>query len=407
MVNANVVISVSAVLVALILTIVVVMRQDGDPTDNFSVSVTGSYAHADGNTYEADMYYCIAQLTDSWAADNTFTLDLEGGSGTFTMATYALNDAPATDTPSVRGKTVPTIAACQALWDAANDAACPDGAGNCGGDKTIDEADEDENAAAEDLSVLEEGGRKLWSSSVNAYDMSKIASYGYKVSNGLPGGWAHWGSCVNINSVARFAYKWGHSFVLSYAGTDDVIDALQDLKIWGHHNYHGGFYDYVMATKGCVDSRIRLLNGWGYTINYITGHSLGGAAATVYQQLAASSVPNIANAKVVTYGAPKTSKNWGCKSRGTRIYNQNDPVASNVMGILSDFNHDVKAARQVYSTCCGRNWWGTCTCTRYSHRGTGCGQAAGGCSWFFDCIWHVGNHGLSTYQKHNLHTLTV
>ena len=61
MVNANVVISVAAVLVALILTIVIVMKQAGDPTDNFSVTVTGSYTHADGNTYEADMYYCIGE----------------------------------------------------------------------------------------------------------------------------------------------------------------------------------------------------------------------------------------------------------------------------------------------------------------------------------------------------------
>ena len=61
MVNANVIISVSAVLVALILTIVVVMRQEGDPTDNFSVTVTGTYTHSDGNPYNADMYYCIGE----------------------------------------------------------------------------------------------------------------------------------------------------------------------------------------------------------------------------------------------------------------------------------------------------------------------------------------------------------
>ena len=58
MVNANIIISVSAVLVALILTIVVIMRVDGDPEDNFSVTVTGSYVHPDGQTFGADMYYC-------------------------------------------------------------------------------------------------------------------------------------------------------------------------------------------------------------------------------------------------------------------------------------------------------------------------------------------------------------
>jgi len=60
MVNANVIISVSAVLVALLLTIVVVMRTDGDPTDNYSVKVSGT-ATTDGVSYNSEMYYCIGE----------------------------------------------------------------------------------------------------------------------------------------------------------------------------------------------------------------------------------------------------------------------------------------------------------------------------------------------------------
>ena len=94
---------------------------------------------------------------------------------------------------------------------------------------------------------------------------------------------------------------------------EDVVAEVVDISPPPQSHptvYHGGFYDYVMMTKNCVDHRVRvrLLEKWGFQINYITGHSLGGAAATVYQQLSAKRYNSVRDAKVVTYGAPKTSK---------------------------------------------------------------------------------------------------
>jgi len=447
MVNANVVISVSAVLVALILTIVIVMRQSGDPTENYSVTVTGSYASG-ASSFPADMYFCtgadcsfhghvtkgefpgyyalvgfeaggkkfltehsigktfefdaagtllschdaapldngvlaarIEGLTAAFeVGDKTFSfVDDNGTPGSYTMATYTLNSSPASDTPGAVGVTVPSVEECRLTT--AYDVDLSIAAGG---------------VAPADISGVG-GGRKLWGGrGLNGHTASQLASFGYDGS--LPGGWNYWSDCINSNSVARFAYSYP-VMVLSYAGTNDMWDALQDLKTWGNAQYHGGFYDYVIMTKSCVDSRVNLLSSWGIPLSYITGHSLGGAAATVYQQLSNN------GATVVTFGAPKTSKNTACRSSGVRIFNEKDPVASNGLGILGGFNHDVTSSRQAYeSSYCSSSWWGMCTgwSSSFNTRGAACGQEAGGCSWFFDCVWNVGKHSLGTYQQHQL-----
>jgi len=452
MVNANVVISVSAVLVALILTIVVVMRQDGDPTSNYSVTVTGTY-NSGGSSANADMYFCTGEdcsfhghvskgefpgyyalvgfeadgkkfltehsigktfefdsagtllschdaaalnsaaltsriegLTNAFqVGDKTFEFtDDNGVAGSYTMNTYSLNADPKSDgTPGAVGVTVPSVDECRA----------------------VDPNDNDEtlngivSEATPDISGAGGAGRKLWGGgSMDGSTAAQMCSFGYDGGSSLPGGWNHWSDCITSNAVARFGYSYP-TMVLSYAGTNDMWDALQDLKTWGHGSYHGGFYDYVMMTKSCVDSRVDLLRSWGIELDYIVGHSLGGAAATVYQQLSGN------GAKVVTFGAPKTSKSTSCRSNGLRIFNEKDPVASNGLGILGGFNHDVTASRQAYeSSYCSSSWWGMCTgwSSTYSTRGAACGQEAGGCSWFFDCVYNVGKHSLDTYRKHNL-----
>ena len=142
---------------------------------------------------------------------------------------------------------------------------------------------------------------------------------------------------------------------------------------------------------------------------YITGHSLGGAAAVVYAQRSGGKA-SVSAAKVVTFGAPKTSKNTSCKTTGTRIFNEKDPVASNGLGVLGGVNHDVSSARQVYNNdVCTKKLLGICTrtSTTYTHRGASCGQMAGGCSWLVDCLWNVGRHSLDTYRKHGLSDITV
>ena len=358
----------------------------------------------------------VEELTASFSRDGkSFTLDVEedgvSSDATFTMDTYVMNSDPSTDTPSVRSQAVPAISECEALWKAENDAACAaDSSGGCGGDSEVAHSDVDETSPPLiDLDTLVGSDRKLgWSESPgqNAATMAHLASFGYTGAGALPSGWVHYKDCITGNSVARFGSKYP-VMVLSFAGTDDKWDAIQDLKVWGNDKYHGGFYDYVSMTKSCVDATVDELAVENIYLDYITGHSLGGAAAVVYAQRSSGLV---SAAKVVTFGAPKTSKNTSCKTTGTRIFNEKDPVASNGLGVLGGVNHDVSSARQVYNNdVCTKKLLGICTrtSTNYLHRRAGCSQMAGGCSWFFDCLWNVGRHSLDTYRKHGLSGISV
>jgi len=447
MVNANVVISISAVLVALILTIVIVMRQTGDPAENYSVAVTGKYAKGADN-WDTAMYFCtgadcqfygqvitenfpgyyalvgftvgadtfvtehsigktfkftggalqsctdsqdldvsalsdrVTEMTNAWGGGKTFNID----GGVFTLETYAMNADPAKDTPSVLGHAVPSVEECSIA----------NGDTNPVKPAHVANIEFDASAASPDTGVP--GGRRLWGGgdNHNAHTLSDLASFGY--SGSAPGGWTHWTTCEYSNSVARFAYAYP-TMILSWAGTNDMWDALQDMKTWGNANYHGGFWDYVGQSKDCVNNYVNLLRGWGIEIDYVTGHSLGGAAAVVYKQNS-----NVGG-RVVTFGAPKTSRYGGCETGGTRVFNAKDPVASNGLGIMSSFSHDVSGARRAYeSSYCSGSFWGVCYSwgTSYATTTVGCSEEAGGCSWFFDCLNNVGKHSLSYYQKHSL-----
>ena len=85
------------------------------------------------------------------------------------------------------------------------------------------------------------------------------------------------------------------------------------------------------------------LAGWGIEIDYVVGHSLGGAAATVYQQ------QHSPGGQTITFGAPKTRVSSGsgsgsCSVSGTRVAHESDSISSNVMGIMGGFNHDISGS---------------------------------------------------------------
>lgn len=461
MVNANVVISVSAVLVALVLTLVIVMRQDGDPEDNFSVMIKGSYSES-GVSYGTEMYYCtgdscrffeevgpsadfpgyfaLVGLTDSGTGDKyltehsigqTFvfdssnnlkecrpamaldeTIDLNSMVGTlagawnsetkqfvmdsitYTVTNYDLDSDPSDDEPKVLGVGIPTAAACRALagetFPTVNvDTSCA----NC------------EDASRRNLQFEmppvqeqpEQGERHL---AQTGSTFASLCSFGYDGAGSLPSGWSHVASCINGNAVGRIASNGGIRAV-SFAGTNDFDDVIQDMKSWGHTTYHGGFYEYVKMLDGCINA-----NG-GQSANYIVGHSLGGAAATIYKQISGAS------GTVVTFGAPKTTKGRSCHSTGMRIFNEKDPVASNGMGIMGSFYHDVTTSKRAYvqsGSCTKKHWLGWCTRHNQDYHGItggGCSEQATGCSWLADCIYYVGRHSLDTYVKHQLGSVSI
>jgi hypothetical protein len=479
MVNANVIISVSAVLVALILTIVVVMREDGDPETNYSVSVSGKLSQG-GKTMDAGMYFCTGddcmfydvnrdelagfpgyfalvgftdpsdgtsyltehsisktfvydssgQLTDcryasplstdaleaqvagvksGWDGDKTYSFtDVDGSAGSFAMESYSLSNDPANDSPTVVGHGIPTADECLAAIKTANGGSY-NGVGRKLAERRLDSDKEYNWPSGSALSSLQESGQ---GQALNADVAAVIADFPYfPGALGLPSGWTFVHDCEISNTHAKYLYK-ESTMVLTFAGSNDMWDWIQNFGNHGHATFHKGFYEHVTQARGCLDAVAQKLKNANIEIDYVIGHSLGGASSAVYRTIASTYFT--ANTKVVTFGAPKTRRpaTGSCKLAGTRIFNEVDPVAGNALGIMGDLVHDVKDARQAYfqgSYC--KSWsWGICqgwTSDIWNTRGVGCTTESGGCSWLADCLYNIGTHAMATYRLHGLKGFNV
>merc|ERR1719265_426063 len=143
---------------------------------------------------------------------------------------------------------------------------------------------------------------------------------------------------------------------LGFAGSDDKDD-------WLHNNinflpggpggkYHRGVYNYQEMLRECVTKHRNQLRRWGIELDYIVGHSLGGAAATIYAQEHGNGLKG-----VVTWGAPKSNQlNGHTTVAGWRFTHWEDPVTSNMcfakwIGLLCPLKthrHVVSRAFQYY-----------------------------------------------------------
>ena len=88
-----------------------------------------------------------------------------------------------------------------------------------------------------------------------------------------------------------------------------------------------GFTRYQNDVSGCINGYLSAAN---LDPDYIVGHSLGGAAATVFYEKNSA----LHGADLVTFGAPKTSSSGSCGNSGKRIAHESDSISSNVMGVL-------------------------------------------------------------------------
>lgn len=197
-------------------------------------------------------------------------------------------------------------------------------------------------------------------------------------------------------------YK-GIVMVLAFAGTD----GLTDFGDWANNlnlavaqtakgKIHQGFVDYQAKISACIQSKRNLMASQGIDLDYVTGHSLGGAAATVWSQLN----NNPSRLGVYSFGAPVTRNDGSCSVPGKRFAHESDAIASNVMGIFGSFNHDINNFQEQYkatycSSSCG--WLGCCPwgwSTRLSNRNKACTTKAGGCSLLVDCAYNFATvHG--------------
>eukprot|EP00620_Florenciella_sp_RCC1587_P006691 CAMPEP_0182603192 /NCGR_PEP_ID=MMETSP1324-20130603/92370_1 /TAXON_ID=236786 /ORGANISM="Florenciella sp., Strain RCC1587" /LENGTH=956 /DNA_ID=CAMNT_0024821119 /DNA_START=44 /DNA_END=2914 /DNA_ORIENTATION=- len=236
--------------------------------------------------------------------------------------------------------------------------------------------------------------RKLWSGgSANAKELWEVTQAAYKGA-AMPSGWTHWTTCETDNAYARFIYKYP-VMTVGIAGTDglsdfgDWVDNLDtDHKSVNGMTVHEGFYEYQEKIASCINNYRNLLSGWGIDMDYIAGHSLGGAASTVF-----SKVHGRGTAQLYTFGAPKTRVGASCTESGVRYAHESDSVASNAMGVMNSFSHDISGSIQMYSEsyCSSNCWVGCCPwgwSSRKKTRGQGCTQASGGCSFLLDCAYY-------------------
>ena len=234
--------------------------------------------------------------------------------------------------------------------------------------------------------------RRLWSGgSASNKELWDITQSAYKGA-GMPSGWYHWKTCESGNAHARFIYKYP-TMVIGIAGTDglsdfgDWLDNMDtDHYTTGGRTVHEGFYEYQDKIQSCLATWRNKLTSWNIDVDYIVGHSLGGAAATVF-----SEVHGREGADLVTFGAPKTRVSSTCTEPGIRFAHESDAVASNGMGAMSTFNHDLQDSKEMYSSSsCSKKFWGVCYkwSTAKTYRDQTCSDESGGCRWLLDCAYY-------------------
>ena len=127
--------------------------------------------------------------------------------------------------------------------------------------------------------------------------------------------------------------------------------------------YHKGFADYIEELESCIQTkRLELWNNEGIKVASLVGNSLGGAAATLYARKYGNAFYG-----VTTFGAPMTQNTGSnvCASDSTGIfgkrhYQEFDPVATDVLGALGSYRHELEYAWQwkKIRECRGKKrWW--------------------------------------------------
>lgn len=149
--------------------------------------------------------------------------------------------------------------------------------------------------------------------------------------------------------------------ILVFRGTEPSqrADVLADLKVWktplAKHGYpegwgeaHSGFVEAFESVAPLIDKKLAELEGTGIKL-YITGHSLGGALATLAAaRLLRDDAPKVELAGVYTFGSPRVGDAAFAKAfrsaakkrgvRAVRVRNDNDLV-TRIPGLTLEYEH--------------------------------------------------------------------
>lgn len=177
-----------------------------------------------------------------------------------------------------------------------------------------------------------------------------------------PSGWHYEVICENENSLAQFVRSNdGTARVLRFQATDvtSFSDWYDNLNAFSTtvdgFKVHQGAYEYMSRVEGCINAALNA----GYSVDYIVGHSLGGASGVLYALFNGQPAP------YRSYGAYATrhTDQSPCSVAGVRYIHEDDPVGSDALGLFSSYNHDVSSAVRFYTketTICTNEVWGIC-----------------------------------------------
>lgn len=146
---------------------------------------------------------------------------------------------------------------------------------------------------------------------------------------------------INDQGCDCQAYMWqrNNSMFLVFRGTEDLMDVLIDLDVRTEPitidgvtvNVHQGFHRQFFAVESQIRENITNMMNNGATELIITGHSLGGALASIATYYYSKTIPSLAsNITTYTYGSPRVGDsvfaNDQCHTNGYRIFNYYDPI---------------------------------------------------------------------------------
>jgi hypothetical protein len=194
-----------------------------------------------------------------------------------------------------------------------------------------------------------------------AYEYEYLGDYGWKIA---PQTVKDGNVTANFMIATHPSYSDGSSMgIIAFRGSSSVGDWVQDFK-YNMVNYggntvadfkkvaaspawksdmpkvHKGFHEYVMSAfnlntdldlNGQKDDLVQMLKARPHMTLLVTGHSLGGAAATLFaERLVALGVPK-KQIEVITFGAPAIGNTafvdkYGDKINLIRVRTTHDPV---------------------------------------------------------------------------------
>lgn len=151
--------------------------------------------------------------------------------------------------------------------------------------------------------------------------------------------------------------------IIAFRGTEprEMVDVRLDLKVWrtgleghgwpaGWGGVHSGFYDGFAEVEPLLVAKLRELSGTGARI-WVTGHSLGGALATITAARILRAIDEGADLRLgglVTFGSPRvgdhafaSALSSRARERGVpivRVRNENDAVTAIPSEVLG-FEH--------------------------------------------------------------------